>query len=321
MLVFTALAAVVVLVERVPEFLIFPVGIGAWTMYIRPSTPNPTVFILACTLACALIFVTQFIWRLLPAATHWLPETSLHNGLSLGGLCFVLLYAVGRGAVSADGGALAQSGVLALVTLCLLLLLYGWLHPATVARSLSQNMQEVKHAERLDMARAVQHWCFYAAGLLFSLAISWELLAFQKTNFDMLSLAPASYLIIVAPFLLRDQALPERRAAGQLLALAGAALLLLPSLWSSFNGADLWPTVILLGEALALLVLGLLTRLRIFILSSAGLIVVGTLRLLFLSVPSGVSILLMASGSILVLLATMLILFRHRLQVAWGSWE
>jgi hypothetical protein len=321
MLIFSTLALVVMLVERAPEFLLFPLGISAWAMFLRPSTPNTVGFILSCTLLCLLIFAAQFIWRLLSAATRWLPETSLHNSLSLGGLCFVLLYACEHGALSADAGELAHAGVLALVALSLLLCLYGWLHPATVVRSLPQNMQEAQRAKRLEGARALQHWCFYVTGLLFSLAISWELLAFHQTNFDMLSLAPASYLIIVSPLLLRDQALPERRAAGQLLALTGAALLLLPALWLSFNGADMWSTAILLSEALALLALGLLARLRIFILSGAGLIVIGTLRLLFLSVSSEVSILLMVSGSMLVLLATLLILFRHRLQIAWGRWE
>jgi hypothetical protein len=107
---------------------------------------------------------------------------------------------------------------------------------------------------------------------------------------------------------------------GQASALIGAALLLLPSLWFSFNGSDLLPTMLLLGEALALLVMGLASRVRIFILSSAALIIVGTVRLLFLSIPQSVPLLLMAFGSLLILLATALILSRRRLQQAWSQW-
>jgi hypothetical protein len=136
----------------------------------------------------------------------------------------------------------------------------------------------------------------------------------------MLTLVPASYLIIAAPFLLRDQALPARQIAGQLVSLLGAALLLLPALWLSFNGILPLPTLILLTESLVLLALGLIIRLRMFILSSAALVVAGTLRLLFLSVPQSVPILLMVFGSLLVLLATGLILARHRLQHAWRHW-
>lgn len=320
-LAFTALAALGMLIERAPEFVVFPAGLAAWTIHLWLPGANPVPLILAYTFLCALIFATQFTWRVLPAATRWLPETSLHNALSLGGLGLVLLGALSQGALSPGAGALAQAGVLALVTLSLLIFLYGLTHPATVARRLPQKSDELKRAERVEGVRVVRHWCSYSSGLLLTLAVSWELLAFHQTRFDVLTLVPASYLIVIAPFLLRDRALPEHHIVGQLVSLAGAALLLLPALWFSFNGRDLLPTLILLAESLALLALGLITRLRIFILSSAALVVVGTLRLLFLSIPQSVPILLMAFGSLLVLLATGLILARHRLQAAWKRWE
>ena len=321
MLVFTLLAVVVMLVERVPEFLIFPAGMAAWTMYLWLPASQPVLVIVAYTLLCVLLFASQFLWRRLPAATSWLPETGLHNMLSLGGLFAVLMYALGQGALSTQAGELAQAGIFALVTLSVLLGLYGLAHPSTMAHSLSHRLSATQRQARLEAARVVCHWCLYSAGMLLSLAVSWELLAFQQTRFDVLTLVPASYLIVLAPFLLRDTVLPDRHFVGQAAALIGAALLLLPTLWLSFNGADLLPTLLLLTEALVLLVLGLLTRLRIFILSSAALIVLGTLRLLFLSISQSVPILLMAFGSLLILLATTLILSRHRLQAAWRSWE
>ncbi len=321
MLVFTLLALVVMLVERVPEYVIFPAGLAAWTISLWLPSGEPALSILAYTLLCALIFAAQFIWRLLPAARRWLPETSLHTLLSFGGLCLVLLGAFSQGAFSTGAGLLAQAGVLALVTLSLLLFVYGLARPSTVARALPQNMDELERTKRLNVALSVRHWCYYAVGLLLSLAASWELLAFYQARFDVLTLIPASYLIVLAPFLLRDQALRGQHVLGQLVALLGAALLLLPALWFSLNGTDLLPTLILLGESLILLVLGLIIRLRVFILSSAALLVIGTLRVLFLSISASVPILLMAFGSLLIVLATVLILSRHRLQAAWGHWE
>jgi hypothetical protein len=101
--------------------------------------------------------------------------------------------------------------------------------------------------------------------------------------------------------------------------LALAYLLLLPALWFSFGDNNLTPTLVLVGESLALLLLGIATRIRIFILGSASLLVVGTLRALFLSTPP--SLALMGLGGILVVIATALFLVRHKLQVAWTQWE
>jgi len=149
--------------------------------------------------------------------------------------------------------------------------------------------------------------------------ISWELSTFGQTRLDILLLAPASYLSVIAAFLMRDETIPGRHWAGQIVALSGAALLLLPALWFSFSDSNLTPTLVLIGEALALLLLGIATRLRIFILSSASLLIVGTLRALFLSTPP--SLALMVLGVMLVVIATALFLVRHKLRVAWTQWE
>ena len=99
----------------------------------------------------------------------------------------------------------------------------------------------------------------------------------------------------------------------------GACLLLLPALWFSFNDGNFLPTAILLGESLALLILGMIARVRIFILSSAGLVIAGTLRALFLATPP--SLTLMLTGVTLLVIATALILTRHKLQIVWKQWE
>ena len=168
-------------------------------------------------------------------------------------------------------------------------------------------------------AKILQHWCYYVAGLLCSLVISWELSAFGQTRIDILLLAPASYLCVIASFVMRDQTLPGRHWAGHIVALSGALLLLLPALWFSFSDSNLLPTLVLLGKSLALLLLGIATRVRIFVLSSAALLLVGALRALFLKAPPSLALMLL--GVILVVIATALFLVRRRLKIAWTQWE
>lgn len=321
MFIFTVFALLVMLVRREPELLVVPVALAAWSIVLWQLSAGSTRLVVACTLLCVLIYAAQFTWRLWPANTYRSPASFWHHVFSLGGLCVVLLYALSQGALSPTAGWLAQAGVLALVTLSGLLFLYALLGPANAARALPIYTVESLRTLRMESAQAMQHRYLYIVGLLLSLAVSWELLAFGSTRFDTLTLVPASYLIVIAPFLLRDQSLPDRRKTGQCIALLGSALLLLPTLWFSFQGTELWPTLLLLIETLLLLILGLILRLRIFILSSAALIIVGTLRLLFLSMPPSVPILLLAFGGLLMALATTLILSRHRLQAAWSNWE
>jgi divalent metal cation (Fe/Co/Zn/Cd) transporter len=77
--------------------------------------------------------------------------------------------------------------------------------------------------------------------------------------------------------------------------------------------------MVLIGESLALLLLGIATRIRTFILSSASLLIVGTLRALFLSTPPSLALMLL--GVMLVVIATALFLVRHKLRIAWTQWE
>jgi hypothetical protein len=320
MLAFTAIALVIMLVERIPELLVFPAGLAAWTIWLWEKPPLDLVpLMIAYSILCLLVFATQFIWRIVPPASHWLPAAMPHVILGLGGQVVVVLVIIGQGGLSADSGQLVHVGAGALLELAILLFWYGRLHTGIVARAnISTNDDELR-LKSLRRAKALQHWCYYAAGLLLSLVVSWELSAFHQTKFDVLTLAPASYLSVLAPFLMRDETLPERHWAGQVVALLGAALLLLPALWFSFSDSYLIPTLVLIGESLALLLLGIGTRTRIFILSSASLLIVGSLRALFLSAPP--SLALMVLGVALVAIATALFLLRHKLKIAWTQWE
>jgi hypothetical protein len=273
---------------------------------------------IAYSLLCLVIFAMQFTWRFIPPAARWLPAAIPNVILGSGGQVFVILVIIGQGGLSADSGQLVHVGAGSLLELAIMLFWYGWLHTGIVARENISNDDESR-LKRLRQAKALQHWCYYAAGLLLSLVVSWELSAFGQTRLDVLLLAPASYLSVIAAFLMRDETLPGRHTVGQVVALAGAALLLLPALWFSFGDSNLTPTLVLIGESLALLLLGIATRVRIFILSSASLLVAGTLRALFLSTPP--SLALMVLGVLLVVIATALFLVRHRLKVAWTQWE
>jgi hypothetical protein len=119
--------------------------------------------------------------------------------------------------------------------------------------------------------------------------------------------------------MMRDEVLTKRHRVGQVVSILGAALLLLPTLWLSFNDSNLLSTLILLGEAIALLCLGIVTRVRnqalpgtsnldnvtssTLIYASVSMIIAGAMRALFLT-GQGVPVVLTTGGLILVAFAT-----------------
>jgi len=321
MLGFTIIAVVIMLVEHMPELLVFPAGLAAWTIWLWEEPPLDLVpLMIAYSLLCLVVFATQFTWRIIPPTSRWLPSAIPHAILGLGGQTVVVLSIIGQGGLSSSGLALLPHvGAGALLELALMLFWYGYSHTGIVAGTIISVNDTQKSRNSLQQAKVLQHWCYYVSGLLCSLVISWELFAFGQTRLDILLLAPASYLSVVAPFVMRDKTLPGRHWAGQVVALSGALLLLLPALWFSFSDSNLLPTLVLIGESLALLLLGIASRIRIFVLSSAALLLVGALRALFLKAPP--SLALMVFGVMLVIIATALFLVRHRLKIAWTQWE
>ena len=296
LLAFTALALLLMLLERTPELLVFPVGLAAWTIGL--SQGEVWQLMVAYSLLCVLTFSSQFTWKIIPPATNWLPATRLHRVFALGGQAGVVLAIIAQGGLSVDASPLVHVGAGALLILALLLFWYG----------------------SLQNAQTYRRYSYYGAGLLLSLVLPWELIAFRQTSLDLLALGPASYLAIIAPLLMRDESLPGHHRTGQVAAIVGAALLLMPTLWLSFNDNNLLPTLILAGEAMALLLLGIGTRMRIFVLSGAGLVIVAVLHSLFLqafALPLSLTML----GLILIAIATALSIARHRLQLAWRRWE
>jgi hypothetical protein len=275
---------------------------------------------IAYSLLCLVVFASQFTWKIITPVSRWVPPAVPHALLGLGGQTIVVLSVISQGGLTSNGPMLlSHVGAGALLELALMLFWYGYLHLDIVSSANNSVNEMQKSLSSLKQAKVVQHWCYYLAGLLCSLVISWELSAFGQTRIDILLLAPASFLCVVASFVMRDQTLPGRHCAGEIVALSGALLLFLPALWFSVSDSNLLPTLVLMGESLALLLLGIATRVRIFVLSSAALLLVGALRALFLKAPPSLALMLL--GVILVVIATALFLVRHRLKIAWTRWE
>jgi hypothetical protein len=296
LLLYAVVAFGVLLVERAPEALVFPVVLAVWA--IGEIHLALWQLMIAYSMLCVLIFASRFIWKIIPPATNWLPATWLHRVFGLVGQALVVLFVIKQDGLSAGSGPLAHAGAGALFVLALLLFWFG----------------------RLQHEVTVQRYCAYGAGALLSLMVPWELLAFRQTNLDLLTLAPASYLSVIGPFLMCEEALRQHHRIGQVVSLVGAALLLLPTLWLSFSANALLYTLILLGESLVLLLLGLGLRARVLILCGAGLIVVDALHALFLT-TSSTPLALAGLGVILLLVASGLTLARHRLRGAWACWQ
>ncbi len=302
LLVFTALALLVMLVERVPEMLVWPAGLAALGIWLWQPHLDITTMMVAYMALCVLIFVSQMIWKVLSPLTRGIAPALLHNIAGIGGQLLVVFIIVGNGGLFARSDLLSFAGAGSLFVFALMIFCYG----------------------RIQKNDVVCRCCDYAGGLLVSLVISWALVAFGQTNLDLLTLAPATYLAVIAPLLMREGALPEHLRIGQAIAVMGAALLLLPTLWLSFANSEgsLLYTLILIGESLVLLLLGIGVGVRVFVLTGAGLIVVAALHALFLptlGIPTPLALTML--GATLLAVATSMSLVRHRIRSAWSHWD
>jgi hypothetical protein len=261
---FTLLAVLVMVKERLPEALILPAVLASWLLIQAHWEFWQTM--LAASGLCLLIFASQFIWRVVtPLQLGW-PASAPARVLALSGqmgVTVALLLVYGGSGPTASPLAL-QAGAVALLILGLLLLCFAYTQPS----------------------RRVRIWSFYGIGLLLALTCSWELRVLPGLTIDVLLLPPASYLLVIAPFLLRDKTLPGSRRIGQLVSLVGACGLFLPSfiLSNVAQGsvgslpARLVSTLLLLAESLGLFMLGIVTRVRYLLLGGTGLVVVGAIE-------------------------------------------
>jgi hypothetical protein len=264
LLAFSLLAVVIMLVEGIPEMLVLPVGLATWSIWLSPTPLLGHIFL--SSLLCAVVFASQFIWKVVPSTTNWLPPTQLHCTIGFAGLLVLIL--INTRLLTDPYGWLDGLSVElnSLALLALLLLWYGYLRRGT----------------------DIQHWCYYIAGFVFfSLTIPGAtfLLAVRSgfvplTDFlratPLLTAAPAAYLTLIAPFIKTDTRVPMRRFWGYCCEIVGPTLLWLPTLLLTLFLGTTFPFYIglLIGIALTLILLGIGFRSRFFILTGVGLFVV-----------------------------------------------
>lgn len=302
LLVFSVITLGIMLMEGVPEMLVFPVLFASLAILLWRPPLDLVAEMIAFTAICAMIFALQLVWKVITPVTRSIPTRLLHTIVAAGGECLIIMIIIGNDGLFSRSGLLAFVGAGSLLVLGLMVFFYGYLQTNLITR----------------------RTCDYLAAMLGALVISWVLSAFGQTNLDLLTLPPATCLIIITPLLLRDEVVPEHRVLGEIGAVVGATLLLLPTLWLSFSGdtGNMWYTLLLLGEALVLLLVGIGVGVRIFVLTGAGLIVIAALHALFLpslGIPTPVALTLL--GVTLLGVATGLSLLRRNLRTAWSQWE
>ncbi|WP_069805445.1 hypothetical protein [Thermogemmatispora onikobensis] len=270
---FVLLSTLVMLRERLPEALVWPAVLLAWLLSLLPQTQHWTLegTLLLASLACVLLFCSQFIWRLIRPLPLWLAPATPAQLLALAGQLTIVIISGGAALVNSQPrtplGALArlfdlslQIGPLTLATLGLLLVWQALLQPR----------------------RAPRLWRGYTAGLLLALALSWEIGRLWQPSLDLLCLPPASYLIVLCPFLLRDRQTMGSQQVGHLLAVVGSCLLLMPAFILSIVtpqlDAQMISLLLALAESLSLFSFGIAVRVRFFVLGGAALVVGGAIR-------------------------------------------
>jgi hypothetical protein len=298
--IFIVLWLAIMLVERMPEFLLVVAMLAGYTI---AQTSWPTWQVMGVySLLCVCLFALQFIWRILLPKVYVLSAESLHRLVTIGGLVIVILGIILQGGLLPHAGMLAHVGSSCLCLLAASLFWYG----------------HVGRLQPLPVEPAIQRLCHYGAGLLPSLVISWEWLAFGQMDLSLLSIAPATYLIVISSFLSHDTVLPQRERLSGGCAMSGAIILLLPTLWSSFSQQNLFPALLLASEALLLCLVGIGIRVRFFVLTGVALVIISGIHILFL--PSlGISsfLALTISGGLLLVSATGLMLIRSHL-TSWS---
>ena len=165
--------------------------------------------------------------------------------------------------------------------------------------SLAGMLLNISRNPRYPLAR-------YLAGLFAALAITWLARWLGADNIQAFIAAPGSYLLIVGAFLPADRQVQDARHIGQFASLAGAMLLMLPTLYQTFTDPDpqfqLVYGLVLLFESVLIIGLGVGLHSRTLIYLGSGFIGIDVLSGVGLALRSGVS-----PAIVLALLAAILI--------------
>lgn len=263
LLIFALLALLVMLIERIPEVLLVPAGLAAWAISRLPVDTASTL--LLYSLLCVLIFVSRFLWKSVTAKNLLVSPVWFPALLALGGQVLVVVIAIRDGGLTTSHPPfLIYAGAGTLLVLTILITWSGYL--------------------LLDRP-VLQHCCYYAAGLLVGLVISWFLAAVLQNrdrSFEYFTIAPAISLSVIAPFIMSDRTLPGFRSIGQFVAVIATIVLLLPTSVASVSTTpNSWiPILLLLVEASGLFLFGLPAQIPFFKYSGAALVMIGVVRAL-----------------------------------------
>jgi hypothetical protein len=137
----------------------------------------------------------------------------------------------------------------------------------------------------------------YVAGGLAALAVTWELRWLGANNIQAFILAPGSYLLVVGALLPADARLKHPARLGQWISLAGALVLMLPTIAQSLDPDQGWIyALVLAGEALVITAMGVGTRSRLLVLTGTAFVGLAAIRGAVLAFDSGVPIALIIAA-------------------------
>lgn len=140
----------------------------------------------------------------------------------------------------------------------------------------------------LDNRPATSRILWYVAGEFIALALTWEARWLGAANIQALVLAPGSYQLVIGALLPVDERLGRPVTLGRLASIAGALLLLLPTLAQSFTGDPNWLYALVLAvEAIVIVGVGLGTRSRLLILIGSAFVGLAAIRGAILAFNSG----------------------------------
>src|SRR5579885_1887601 len=316
LLLLAALAYLIAAVESRPDVLVVALALGALALGAETSALDLPMW--AGSLAFAalgwLYTLGALLWRaipwLRPRTIGWWtsrPDQMQPTRWRYPAVAGILIHLAG-GLLMTTGAALAAlsapngfkiqdpetlTSALTLLALAGMLALLAWRARSQLA---------------LLAQRPWFHLALYLAGELAALAITWGARWLGADNPQAFVLAPGSYQLLVGAFLPADRQVPHARHIGQFASLAGALLLLLPTLYQTFTEPGLTAQLIygfiVLAESLLIIGLGVGTRLRLLILVGSAFVGVDALSSASLAIRSGVNIALVVFILALLLIVT-----------------
>lgn len=297
---------VVALVQRRPQFILLAVGLVAWAIVCTSLTY--VGWVLVFSLLFVLTMVSGYVWSVLVPRNGTSSGVALFKLLAVLGLCGVLVFVMWHD----NFMPLLPSAYVPFVHLhtavlaVLSLLVFG--------AGLSWEPTPRVHLHITNWA------CIYGAMIVLSWVPGGEIAGWGVTDISLFYLWPALCMLGLSVLIARNERLVSAYHWSQFCAVIGACLLLGPTLFLSFSEANVQPSLILGGEALALLFVSFLLRARVLLLFGIATVIVTAIHILFLpslGIPSFLALSL--TGILLLGSATIMLVIRPRLTVLWSE--